>query len=334
MRAYFSLIMGKKSKRGFERKTINGQPNPRYVDLMTEDRPIAGQEFVLMSFVSPENIIKQKEMFFFEQFLKKWDFTKSMEKFSEFLNFLSVKYNVSFEGITQDFTEFVETEKDALTRINVLDDYQTFLEHHEDTLQKIYDEKVEFQTNVRGVKVRGSFATEAEARLRAKALRDADDAHDVYVGKVGVWMPWEPNAYKTGDIEYMDDELNQLMHEKRKNSEKAKQEFDQRKKESAQRAIEENIRKAEKSGNVLSQTVDEHGNLVGANNVNTQERMLAEREDSDDDTHQYKDRREEVANVLFEGDNIVVGKTDYGQSLLKSGPFAPSNRPTAEDTNP
>jgi hypothetical protein len=27
---------------------------------------------------------------------------------------------------------------------------------------------------------------------------------------------------------------------------------------------------------------------------------------------------------LFEGENIVVGKTDYGQSQLKSGPFSTS----------
>jgi hypothetical protein len=26
---------------------------------------------------------------------------------------------------------------------------------------------------------------------------------------------------------------------------------------------------------------------------------------------------------LFEGDNVVTGKTDYGQSQLLSGPFAP-----------
>ena len=36
-----------------------------------------------------QNIIKQKEMYFFEQFLKKWDMNKSMEIFHQFLNFIS-----------------------------------------------------------------------------------------------------------------------------------------------------------------------------------------------------------------------------------------------------
>lgn len=49
----------------YERKTLpNGKPNPRYVDLLEEDKAIAGQKFVCVSFVSPENILKQKEIFF------------------------------------------------------------------------------------------------------------------------------------------------------------------------------------------------------------------------------------------------------------------------------
>ena len=44
---------------------------------------------------------------------------------------------------------------------------------------------------------------------------------------------------------------------------KAKQEFEQRIKETKRKAIEENIKLAEKSGNVLTQTLDEDGNLIG-----------------------------------------------------------------------
>ena len=46
---------------GFERKLDkNGQSNPKYVDLLEEDKPIAGQKFVCVSFVSPDKILKQK----------------------------------------------------------------------------------------------------------------------------------------------------------------------------------------------------------------------------------------------------------------------------------
>lgn len=67
----------------------DGSQNPKYVDLLDEDKPMAGQKFVCLSFISPEHILKQKDMFLFEEFIKKWDFSKSMEKFTQFLNFIS-----------------------------------------------------------------------------------------------------------------------------------------------------------------------------------------------------------------------------------------------------
>ena len=49
-------------KSNFEKQLNNdGTKNPKYVDLLEEDKPIAGQKFVCVSFVSPENILKQKE---------------------------------------------------------------------------------------------------------------------------------------------------------------------------------------------------------------------------------------------------------------------------------
>ena len=43
------------SKKGFVRKNKkNGTPNPKYVDLLDVDKPIAGQAFGCFSFISPE----------------------------------------------------------------------------------------------------------------------------------------------------------------------------------------------------------------------------------------------------------------------------------------
>jgi hypothetical protein len=144
-------------------------------------------------------------------------------------------------------------------------------------------------------------------------LREIDPNHDIMVGPVGMWMPWDPEAYKTGRVEYMEEELNQLMHEKQKNEANAKTAFEQRVKETKQKAIEENVKRAEKSGNPLTQTIDEQGNLVGVNNANTQEFALGEQENIS---------TADICAELFEGENVVIGKTDNGQSLLKSGPFA------------
>ena len=300
-------------KLGFDRKEINGKPNPKYVDLLEEDKPIAGQKFVCVSFCSPETILKKKELFFFEEFLKKWDFNKSMEKFVQFLNFISYKYNISFEDVSNDFKEFVKEERSALTSSTFEDEYKTFLDNNETDLEKQFNLANNFQTSTRGIKVRGSYPTQEEAELRCKMLREIDDKHDIFVGPVGMWMPWDPEAYKTGRVEYMEEELNQLMSEKQKNEGNAKTAFEQRVKETKKKAIEENMKNAEKSGNDLTQTVDEDGNLVGVNNANTQEFALKEQENIS---------TADICMELFEGENIVVGKTDNGQSQLVSGPFA------------
>jgi len=318
------LTISKKNG-GFEKRIENGKTNPKYVDLLEEDKPLAGQKFVCCSFVSPEKILKQKDIFFFEEFLKKWEFDKSMEKFIQFLNFISFKYNVNFEDLTTDFKDFVNEEKINLAKSPMEDDYKTFLDKNEEELEKQFGIAYNFQTSTRGLKVRGSYPTIEEAELRCKMLREIDPNHDVFVGPVGMWMPWEPEAYKTGRVEYMEEELNQLMHEKTKNETNAKNAFDQRVKETKQKAIDENVKNAEKSGTTITQSIDKDGNLVGINNLNTQELSFSGK---DQDAISAADIRKE----LFENENVVIGETDHGQSLLVSGPFASKKSTEVEDS--
>ena len=284
----------------------DGSENAKYIDLLDEDRSIAGQKFACLSFISPEHVLKQKDLFLFEEFINNWDFSKSMEKFAQFLNFVSYKYHIDFDKLTKDFQEFSKDEKEKLISTTIEDDYKNFLDEHEDRLEKKFGEKHSFQTSIRGIKVRGVFPTQQEAELRCKMLRQNDPNHDVYVGPVGIWVPFHPEAYKTGRVEYMEETLNELMSEKKKNEDKAKDEFDQRVKETKMNAIEENKKKALESGNKLTQTINENGDLVSVANMNTQEASMSENATLED-----------VKTELFEGDNIVTSdKTDHGLSTL------------------
>jgi hypothetical protein len=130
---------------------------------------------------------------------------------------------------------------------------------------------------VRGLKLRGVFPTQEEAEMKCKKLREQDPNHDILVGPVGIWLPWDPDAYKTGRVEHLEEELNALHKEKLKNEEAAKKEFEDRIRETKKKAIMENIEKAKKSGNVLTQTIDEEGNLIGVKEtVNFEEREVEE----------------------------------------------------------
>jgi len=284
-------------KPDFPKKTKNGKPNPKYVDLLDVDKSIAGQNFGCFSFITPEKILKQKEIFYFEKFLNRWEFKKSMEKFTQFVNFMSFKYKISLNDVMKDFEDFVKDEQAELLKSDVESEYKTFLDQSEDKLENEFNIQHNFQTSVRGFKFRGAYPTQEEAELRCKMLRELDPSFDIFVGPVGQWLCWDPEAYKTGRTEYMEEELNQLMAEKIKNESFAKSAFDQRVKETKQKAIEDNIKNSEKTGSSLTQGIDEDGNLVGINNANTHETTILS-----NDSISVADIRQE----LFDGENVVT----------------------------
>jgi Family of unknown function (DUF5832) len=264
-----------------------------YVDLLDEDKPIAQQKFVCVSFVSPENILKQKQQFYFQKFVDSWDLVKSMQKYAQFTAFLAFKYHLDTHAVTNDLTDFCKEEAKNMAGESVTDDYKTFLDKNESSLEAEFLEQNKFQTSVRGIKIRGVYPTQGEAEMRAKLLREVDPNFDVYVGPVGLWMPWEPDAYKTGRVEYLEEELNALMTKKKENEDSAKDYFEQRVKESKRKAIEENMKKAEATGNKLTQTIDKDGSLIGVQGMNTQAMQL---EDVTVDG---------VKKLLFENENVV-----------------------------
>ena len=186
---------------------------------------------------------------------------------------------MNVETLIADFNDFVKEESDKLKKSGIEDDYKNFMDKQEDKLNADFNREHAFQTSVRGLKVRGVFATQEEAEQKSKKIREQDPNHDIFVGPVGVWVPWDPDAYKTGRVEHIEEELNALHKEKMKNEEMAKKEFEDRVRESKKQAIMENIEKAKASGNVLTQTIDEEGNLTGVKEtVNFEEREIADTE--------------------------------------------------------
>ena len=185
---------------------------------------------------------------------------------------------------------------DEFPKNHVSDEYKNFLDANEERLDDEFNKVHDFQTSVRGLKIRGTYSTQEEAELRCKLLREVDPNHNVYVGPVGMWMPWEPEAYKTGRVEYLEEELNQLMNEKNKNEADAKQQFEKRVLEAKSNAIKENKKIAKETGNKLTQNIDKNGNLVGVNNT----------------IENTFDNKEEVSSAdirkeFFEGNNIERG---------------------------
>jgi len=281
----------------YEKKTMaDGTPNPKYVDLLDEDPQISGQHFACVSFVSPGKILKSKEEFMFGEYLKQWEMNKSLEKFNGFIHFISYKYKLALETLNADLEEFCVSEKDKLFSLTLHDEYKTYLDNNEKRLEEMFNKDNEFQTSTNGLKIRGTFPSQGEAELRCKMLRELDPNHDIFVCQVGVWTPWHPEAYKTGKVEYLEEELNQLMSEKVKNESFASSEFDKRVRESKRNAIEENVRKAKEHNNILTQTINENDELVSTGVLGIDSTMAPDAS------------LEDIKKELFDSDTAILEK--------------------------
>ena len=149
------------SKNNFQQRVLpNGTENPKYVDLLDEDKAIAGQKFVCISFISPEKIIQDKNLFLFNEFVKQWELSKSFEKYTQFLHYISYKYEIKFDDLNADLLDFCESEKDNIVATTMDDDYKNFIEANEERLDSEFGEAHSFETSVRGVKIRGSYPTQ------------------------------------------------------------------------------------------------------------------------------------------------------------------------------
>lgn len=251
------------SKSQFPKKMRkDGTPNPKYVDVLSEETSIPGQEYFLMSFINPEDILKQKNIYMFEHFVRNWDINKKFEKFQQFMNFISAKYGLDIQKMNEDFKEFADVELPEIRSGSTIeDDYKLFMETNGKALQERFEKEHNFNTSVQAVKFRGAFATREEADERIKLLREIDPDFDIKLGVSDQWQVSNADAFSSEDVVYLEEELNQLVHEKKKNEAIAKAAFDKRRQEAKAKAIEENKAKAAKYGNPVTQDIDENGEL-------------------------------------------------------------------------
>jgi hypothetical protein len=201
-------------------------------DHLDVDKPLPGQNYYCISFVSPEKVLKQKELFMYYHYEKA--FYKKIREMMD--NTLSTIIDGCEDGKV-DITDIVKLKKNVL---NVCKDEDvTFSEFHskfedfifrdEEKIGEVFDKENNFQTSVRGIKVRGVFDTKREADIRSAVLQRLDSRFDVFVGQVGYWCPWDPNPHKIDDIEYLNQDLNKLVKEYKANEIKKDQFYQEQK---------------------------------------------------------------------------------------------------------
>lgn len=189
-------------------------------DYLEEDKPIRGQNYVLLSFISPEDIILNKESFYFSRFIE--SFGKDM--------------NTLFDGIQSkypDSKEMIETIKNnhkyIIDATEMNEQYKFFKSVNSSDIEADYHRENNFQTTIRGIKVRGTFDTIDEAKNRSEFLKKIDNKFDIFIGQVGCWCPWSPNPNDLSNQEYGETQLNTLMKKYKENMDSKDEVFEKRK---------------------------------------------------------------------------------------------------------
>jgi hypothetical protein len=124
----------------------------------------------------------------------------------------------------------VEDFLDEDTEIQIAEAYDDFMYTNKAKLEDEFYAMNEFRTSVRGMKVRGVYGNPKEAELKAKKLQGKDKYHNIFIGDVGKWLPWDPQPHEVKEQEYAQDELNTLMRKYKENEDSREQFFEERSK--------------------------------------------------------------------------------------------------------
>jgi hypothetical protein len=228
--------------------------NQQEEDFLSEDQEISSQKIVLLSFLSPEKILANKDVFFFKNFLNNYELQWRSSKLEAWLaeqvsginNKLEAlagslekvegdaasgsasgsqpaaevrKNLLRVDTLVEEFQQYTRKNLRELSEHKLQEEYDTYLFAHGQKLEEEFFKLNEFRTTMRGIKVRGVFSSEAEASAKAKRLQKTDPSFNIYLGHVGKWMAWEPDPNKVGEQEYANEELNTLMKKYRENEE-------------------------------------------------------------------------------------------------------------------
>lgn len=256
-------------------------------------KPQMTQSWAVVSFLSPEERIKQRFAFEANRFLYNdvnkqiMDTTTNIvrDTNTEFQQLIEKKinsYKTSSDSIYQAAANILENvakelmldEDDSVNKVlrkyridqqEILDRFEVYKTLNNKELEADFNKEFTSETSVRGFKIRGAYEELADAQARAKEARDKfEPAVHSFAVPVGYWCPWDPNADSVQDQDYMLPELNDLMGKYQRNVEQRNDFFQKRQQmmmenanDSKDKQLREKLKQrlAEKQTNRIAQSI-------------------------------------------------------------------------------
>lgn len=191
------------------------------IDYLDEDEPIRNQNYVCVSFINPEDVIVNKDAFYFSKFLN---------KFSDDMNEMFTNLATKFSSEKEIIDGIKDANKHIFSPTEMSDQFNFFKNTNSETLEKEYHEQNEFKTSIRGIKIRGTYDNIEQAKKRCEQLKKKDPYFHIYVAQVGCWLPYESHVTSSiEEQEFSEEQLNTLMKHYKENKDSKDALFDERK---------------------------------------------------------------------------------------------------------
>jgi hypothetical protein len=274
-------------------------------DFLEADQTIPGQNYVCLSFISPEKILKRKELFVAKNFLDY--FLKQLKKDND-------PYLLDPSKFTPEFID----------KLNVSQMFDDYVYANEDKLSQDFSKENDFHTTVRGVKIRGVYDTYREAEVRSKVLARKDPNHNVFIGQVGFWLAWDPNPDNVENQQYANEQLNELVKRYNENRDLKDQLYNDEIERRRKRVQEENRKRKEEitqkqkdNEEDSKEKIDKLRKILDDKDKYLDEIMKSSQKTQNDESEKYSDpwmqRKMEQQNQNGSSSNNTTSNTDINE---------------------
>jgi|LauGreDrversion4_2_1035121.scaffolds.fasta_scaffold272575_3 hypothetical protein len=192
-------------------------------DYLDQDQPIRGQNYVCLSFLSPDDAIASKDAFAVGKFLAAFS-AEASDVFKEAHKRCSDEDRQVLDNLRERYAYVFD-------RATLAAEFDVYKKAYAKEITDDYDKSTDYRCSIRGIKIRGAYETIKEAQDRAERLKRQDPNFSVYVCEMGCWCPWSPSPDEIKDAEYSESQLNSLMKQYKENMALRDELYESRKRE-------------------------------------------------------------------------------------------------------
>ena len=165
---------------------------------------------------------------------------------------------------------------------------------------------IESGFTARGFKIRGVYATEEQAKKRCEDIRKFDKYHNVFIGPVGKWLPWDDDSSKVEESVYAEPKLNDMMKAYKDSQEKAMEYNEERKMKAHAEATKKKKQMAKEQANektvfTATEKALDKNDIITSNMIDENLKAVNSKlEDLKEDSSSTVDEELEKARTLYD----------------------------------